>query len=188
MCVAYEACPPLSALVISLLLLVTGLGQAYGVAYALFMSPADLSGLCDTTNPFCWCFCYLSSTIAPFPSNAWLACGHNLDVSCLGAALSRACAICWWAICSMTQRQTIHDRWLAAHCKCCIKSIDRHNVLIFGTQIDMILFFVIKYSHGFSFVLWATIGLTRKIFQNVNQFFESLYMRDIKGYLRHVQE
>ena len=60
-------------------------------------------------------------------------------------------------------------------CKCCIKSIDRHNVLIVGTKIDIILCFVRKKSHGFSFVLWATIGLTRKIFPNVNQFFESLY-------------
>ena len=40
----------------------------------------------------------------------------------------------------------------------------------------MILCFVIKKSHGFIFVLWATIGLTRQNFPNVNQFFESLYM------------
>ena len=39
----------------------------------------------------------------------------------------------------------------------------------------MILSFVVRKSHGFSFVFWATIGLARKKLPNVNQFFESLY-------------
>ena len=39
---------------------------------------------------------------------------------------------------------------------------------------DKILSFVIKNSHEFSFVLWATIDLARKNLPNVNQFFESL--------------
>ena len=50
------------------------------------------------------------------------------------------------------------------------------NVLIFGPDQDMILCFVIKNSHEFSFVFWATIDLARKFFPNVNQFFESLYI------------
>jgi len=40
----------------------------------------------------------------------------------------------------------------------------------------MIPCLVTKNSHGFSFVFWATIGLARKNFPNVNQFFESLYI------------
>ena len=43
----------------------------------------------------------------------------------------------------------------------------------------MIPYFVVRNSHGFSFVYWATIGLAKKYWQNVNQFFESLYI-DIK--------
>ena len=50
------------------------------------------------------------------------------------------------------------------------------DVLIFGPDKDMILCFVIKNSHEFSFVFWATIDLARKFFPNVNQFFESLYV------------
>ena len=50
------------------------------------------------------------------------------------------------------------------------------DVLIFGPDKDMILFFVTKNFHEFSFVFWATIDLARNFFPNVNQFFESLYM------------
>ena len=60
-------------------------------------------------------------------------------------------------------------------CKTCIKSIHEANVLTFYTNRATILCFVIKHSHEFSFVVWATIGLARKNLPNVNQFFESLY-------------
>ena len=62
------------------------------------------------------------------------------------------------------------------HCKSCIKSIDEANVLIFGTNKDMIPCFVTRNSHEFSFVPLATIDLARKFLPNVNQFFESLYI------------
>src|ERR1700749_533473 len=62
------------------------------------------------------------------------------------------------------------------HCKSCIKSTSETNVLVFGTNKDMILFLVDRNSHEFSFVLWATIDLARKFLPNVNQFFESLYV------------
>ena len=70
-----------------------------------------------------------------------------------------------------------HNNWFidSGYCKSCIKSISRGNVLIFGTDKVMILSFVVRNSHRFSFVPWATIGLARKKLPNVNQFFESLY-------------
>ena len=52
--------------------------------------------------------------------------------------------------------------------------MSKTDVLIFGPDKDMIHCFVIKNSHEFSFVFWATIDLARKFFPDVNQFFESL--------------
>ena len=60
--------------------------------------------------------------------------------------------------------------------QCHIKSINEGNILIFGTNKVMIISFVVRNSHRFSFVFWATIGLARIFLPNVNQFFESLYV------------
>ena len=62
------------------------------------------------------------------------------------------------------------------HCKSCIKSINEGNSLKLGTDRDTTPCFVTRISHNFTFVLWATIDLTRRKLPSVNQFFESLYL------------
>ena len=54
-----------------------------------------------------------------------------------------------------------HNSWFieCEYCKCHIKSISLGNVFIFGTNKVRIPYFVVRNSHGFSFVYWATIGL-----------------------------
>ena len=81
-----------------------------------------------------------------------------------------------WVI--LLVKDHLHKNWFieCEYCKCHIKSISEGNVLIFGINKVMILFFVVRNSHRFSFVFWATIGLARKFLPNVNQFFESLYL------------
>ena len=57
----------------------------------------------------------------------------------------------------------LHNNWFieCEYSKGHIKSISLGNVLIFGTNKVMIPYFVVRNSHRFSFVSWATIGLAR---------------------------
>ena len=75
-----------------------------------------------------------------------------------------------------------HKNWIieCEYCKCHIKSISEGNILIVGINKVIILSFVVRNSHRFSFVFWVAIGLARKNWPNVNQFFESLYFQATK--------
>ena len=68
--------------------------------------------------------------------------------------------------------------WLSGACsKVSIKSTNKAKYLLFGTTKDRIPSFVTKISHKFTFVPWAVIWPTSRIWPFVNQFFCSLYFR-----------
>ena len=67
--------------------------------------------------------------------------------------------------------------WLSGVCsKVSIKSTNKAKYLLFGTTKDRIPSFVTKISHKFTFVPWAVIWPTCRIWPFVNQFFCSLYV------------
>ena len=108
----------------------------------------------------------------------WLCRIHNDIVFVLLEAIGSNLKPSGGSVCGDSPVQDYqHKNWFieCENCKCHIKSISKGNILIFGTNKVMILSFVVRNSHRFSFVFWATIGLARKILPNVNQFFESLY-------------
>ena len=73
--------------------------------------------------------------------------------------------------------------WLSGACsKVNIKSINKAKYLLFGTTEDRIPSFVTRISHEFTFVPWAVIWPTSRIWPFVNQFFCSLYVRRIWGW------
>jgi len=62
-----------------------------------------------------------------------------------------------------------------SHLKVYIKSTKEAECILVGTAIDRMSTFVMLIFHGFTFVIWAAICLTREIWPFMRQFFCSLY-------------
>ena len=74
----------------------------------------------------------------------------------------------------MVSKKTVP--WDGSHLKVNIKSVKGAKCLLFGTALDRISTLAIRNSHRFTIVIWAVIGLTKKIWPFVGQFNCSLYL------------